>query len=1129
VDDDAELPQEAPPPIRKLPDDPESWSTLWSEESEGEGFRSRSFYRPAAPKVRDVPSKAPKEAEPAPPPADLKPFAQALRRLARQVGEVQSHVTERLELIQSRISNVERAGEAPAIPEDFIRLQGELMERLDQVERATSALSGIDPTKLRGEISRAASGLASRLVELETRVGEVRLPRMTELESALEGLQAQLAELAPTVEERSSAVLQELAERGTVLETQLQARLTELGDSLQERLTTVQADVVERLQTVVEEARSGATSAAEGTQAIAGRVQQLLAELAEVRQESDERITTLAETLQEQAGALAATQERTASMTEGTEHALAAALDERVQAVRAAVDEQVQGLRGDLEARLAETIEQFRTRLAVLDAIPDTNAALDEVQALEVRLARAVADAEARMTERAGALETATNEVRASSVVDSQRLTDLANRVEERVTRSEGALEHAIRDLRGQLEERTTGLERSAVERALELDARLSEISDQVGSSLTEGIAGVRRELTVRVDENTDSLESRLDTLEQRAESLAGALAEGTTSLRSALELHSEAVQTTLAGRLETIEGTLTQRVRELQTALEERERSETELGVRVGQISDALTEWIRDTEERFEARSGTIEHRLGLREEAERGLAERITELDRSTEARAHEARTALTERLDSLESTGDARAAEVDVRLSATTGELREELLNGMTAVRDEMRDTVDALRSTLTDELQGGLSDVRERLASSVAGLNTTASGLSEALDRVRREAELAVEEVRAAGDQASEAVRLDASQRSAVVESRLAHRMDDLEDTLTARVEAATGDLRDRLESAGRAIEETTSAAGEWRGRLEAVQAAIASRLETGEQALAERLAALERALPVIAGEVRDVVDVSGDRAATAAARQVDAAVAAVQGRLASLETGQQDLESMLRAAEADLRGRLETAGIRIEQEIQSQVADARIQLGEAIRQVQDATGNDRVSDIELRERLADAERGLADRFVAMGDRIAKQVRTSDAGVRRRLDLLAHALTDMEGQRRSMSDELDALIDAHGSVVKAVEVLQERAGGAAGRPRPRRKGEPDGPADDVVTPRLQRLERDLSARLSSLEKTVNTEIGESRQDVTRRLALLEERWAESLEERLAELIENESGGPRRRGRRPAEDPT
>jgi hypothetical protein len=79
------------------------------------------------------------------------------------------------------------------------------------------------------------------------------------------------------------------------------------------------------------------------------------------------------------------------------------------------------------------------------------------------------------------------------------------------------------------------------------------------------------------------------------------------------------------------------------------------------------------------------------------------------------------------------------------------------------------------------------------------------------------------------------------------------------------------------------------------------------------------------------------------------------------------------------------------------------------------------------------------------------------------------------------------------------------------------------------EDPVLPRVRALEQDIHGRLTAIERALNAEIGDSREDVTRRLALLEERWAESLDERLAELIERETR-PRpsgRRGRRDAED--
>jgi hypothetical protein len=136
------------------------------------------------------------------------------------------------------------------------------------------------------------------------------------------------------------------------------------------------------------------------------------------------------------------------------------------------------------------------------------------------------------------------------------------------------------------------------------------------------------------------------------------------------------------------------------------------------------------------------------------------------------------------------------------------------------------------------------------------------------------------------------------------------------------------------------------------------------------------------------------------------------------------------------------------------------------------------------------------------------------------------VLASAVAEIETQRRSMASELDALTDAHGSVTRLVETIQETVATQARRaPRPKRGAGPEAPPEDPVTPRLRAVEQEIHTRLSAIEKTVNAEIGESREDVTRRLALLEERWADSLEERLAEMIDTEK---RPSGRRPRREP-
>ncbi len=1187
--------------------DPESWKELFSADPEAAGgYRGRDPLRAAVPGREGGPGQSARE---------IARLTEGLRRLARDLsdlrdaarkrtGDLESTLAVRLGEIEARLA--ESPGEGGSV--DGAAL-GTLSRRLAELEKGLAGsgqqLEGLwramsEQTEASGQ--QAEEGAAEALAALQQQTGEVRRSideRMAQAEALMNqrfagfdvSLDQRLAQVATTMAERAGAaeaaatsvteglaalqqrieelqrdsgpdaVQSRIEEGAKALRQEVTGFLNELRGTWQERIGAIaerlEAREIEERQrgdALVQSLEDRATSLQSYAESVAGRVEGVLAELAEVRQEADERLTQVTESVAERAeAAKAAFDARTEELRQAVQHALDQGMEGKLERLRAEIASGLESQREEsaaaVDAQRRETAAALEARRADEEALREelvgiletqrvsTETLRDEIlarlesrrgeeEALEARLARAVSEAEVRVAERVAQIEDLARAAREGATIDAERTADLASKIDERVTRGEGALEHAIRDLRLQLEERTAALEAASNERTQTNDARLMEIAEQMRLALENAVSNVRRELTVRVDENTESLEGRLDALTGRAREISELLDDRSEGLRAALELQSEVVQSSLAGRLESLEAILDERVRELQAGLTERARSETEVAERMSLVADGLSDWLRDTDERLEARAAAAEEASVRHEAAEQALARSMEELARTSDERAKEGRNEVISWLESLRADiqqqqqfeagarGDLAAGLARLEQVQQAG--REEVLSALTAQREEVLGTVEAR-----------LAALRDRLADAVGQTLSTGAALTETVQRTRAEVLDAAEAAARRAESAVESVRAEALSRAEAVGAQSAASLEGMNRELVSRLASETEGLASRVDALTAEVRAGLEDPGQWRERAAELEGALGERVAAVSRAMTERLGRIEASLPGLVGEVRANLDSADDRATSAARDLVDNATRGLKERVEEMERINLDVSGTLQRVEREFGDRLDTRQIHIEQEVQEQLSDFRIALAEAVRRIQEETTSERVSELELRERLDAAERGLADRFAALGDRLSKQVRASEANVRRRLEVLAGAVAELDDQRRSAAQEVAALNDAHASLMKSLDVMGERTATvakAASRVA-RKKGMPEPDTEDPVLPRLLAVEKEIHARLTSLEKAVDQETSESRDDVTRRLALLEERWADLLEERLAGMIETErkTPGAKRRGRR------
>ena len=1219
--------------------DPESWNELFSADPEyAEGYRGKSPLRAAVPgrkgdapvlgremerlmeglrrlardlaDVRDASRKRTGDLE-----GDLSGKLNTLEQsLAVRLGEIEARLAEApaeggsvdgaaLGALSRRLAELERslAGSGQQL-EGLWRAMGEQTETAERqaVARAAEALAAIEEQTadvrqaIDDRMVQAEALLQQRLTTLDATLDQ-RLAattvdlaaRATAAETAatraadaLEGFQASLDQLQR--EAGPEAVQSRIDEGAKALRQEVTGFLNELRGTWQERIGAIaerlearELEERQRGDALVQSLEERAGTLQQYSESVAARVEAVLSELAEVRQEADERLTRVTESVTERAEAAKAafdarTEELRSAVQNALEHGVEAKLETLRQQTAAGLEAQRAEIAAALEARRADADALRGEIAAALEARRGDEEALreelvanleavraegttvrDEIlarlearrgdeEALEARLARAVSEAEVRVAERVAQIEDLARAAREGATIDAERTADLAAKIDERVTRGEGALEHAIRDVRMQMEERTATMETAASERAQATDARLLELAEQMRISLEGAVSNVRRELTVRVDENTESLEGRLDALTARSREIAELLDDRSEGLRAALELQGEAVQSSLAGRLDALEAILGERVRELQAGLAERARSETDVAQRMGLVADGLSDWLRDTDDRLEARSAAAEEASARHEAAERALADSLAELARTAETRDRDGRNETISWLEALR----AEIQEQQLFEAGARGELvaglsrqeqiqqagRDEVMNALTSQREEVLGALGSQRDEVLGAVEARLASLRDRLADAVGQTLSTGASLTETVQRTRAEALDAAETAARRAESAVESVRDEALGRAEAIAAENAAALEGIRRDLGARLESETDDLASRVDAITAELRAGLEDPGAWRERAAELEGALGERVAAVGRAMAERLGMIEATLPGLVSEVRANLDHADERASSSARALVDNATRGLKERVEEVERTSLDVATTLQRVEREVGDRLDTRQIRIEQEVQEQLSDFRIALAEAIRRIQEESTTDRVGDLEVRERLAAAERGLSEQFQILGDRLAKQARASETNVRRRLEMLAGAVAEMENQRRSTSLEVDALTDAHAALVKSLEVMGERtskAANAAARAA-RKKGLPDLEPDDPVLPRLLAIEKEIHSRLTTLERAVDQEIGESRDDVTRRLALLEERWSDLLEERLAGLIEKErkSPAPTKRRRREEE---
>ncbi len=997
---------------------------------------------------------------------DLAELREQIAALSRSVGQSQeasaASVTEQL---RRRLDELGRQLDASVGQLAFKPADPHLLERLSEVHDAVERL-GV-------QMPRVAEALDARLGAALARVEG----RGTAEGARVEGLQGDLAELR----EQIAALLQGVAEAqkastASVAE-QLRRRLDDLGRELEAAihgLATRPADaaLLGGLGEVREAVQSLDTRMPRLAEAIDARLSAALTRVEVRGAEAGDRLEGLH-------GALGELRERIAALRQGVA-GVRPAIDElrqRQERSAAAGTAELQGRLADLGSRLDETLSRVTQAIdarlsAALTRVEVRGAeAGDRLEGLHGDLGE-LRERIAALLEGVAAVRPAIDELRqrqersaAAGTAELQgRLADLASHLDEALSRAVQAAEARLSAAFARVEDRGAG----ADERLEGLRGDLGELREHI-AALLQGVAGVRPAFDELRREQATSSASVVAELQRRLEDHGGrvddafgraveALGARLSAALAVLEdwsaaqgAHVENFRSQI-GELRKQIAAVAQGVAGLRLVIEDlRQRHETssvsaaaDLKARLDDLGRSLQETLGQLGARLDERVGDLER---LQEEELTEARSRAEDQGAAAGARFHDLRVLL----EGLGAQLGGLAEGLAVVLPAVDELRHQHERSGAAAAAELQRRLEDLNRrfdeglNQLGTRLQRGLLEQDRRGEDLVARATAPRPGETELIDRVGKVQD-AVGRLEANVPRTAEVLEAGFNKRLARLEDRTAER------TQVEDLQGHVGDVREQVAALAESIAGVRPAIDELRQRQERSASAAVSLLEDlgrrlgetleelgtrlhqglgdlerrGEEQLGEALRRVEEGAAAERAGVHDLRSHLGE-----VREQLAALTSSVAGVRPAFDEMRQQQEGSAAAIAAEVHGRLEELGHRLDDARGRVGAHLDQGLGELERHHEDSlsealtrvegwrtAGNARMASLEgrigtMHEQVAGLAQSLGEVRPALDDLRRLQERSGGdlIDLRQRLDTSSAARATLDEHDAARAAELE----------------------------------------------------------------------------------------------------------------------